>query len=97
MSKTGQLLIALRQLMRSLPNTSGETIQAYIVMSGDAHQSEYICKADERRSFLSGFDGSAGTAVVTETSALLWTDGRYYAQAAKQLDENWTLMKDGNS
>lgn len=37
-----------------------------------------------------------GTAVVTETKAALWTDGRYYLQAASQLDSNWILMKDGN-
>lgn len=50
---------------------------------------------DERRRFITGFTGSAGTAVVTQTEALLWTDGRYYQQATKQLDENWKLMKDG--
>lgn len=58
-------------------------------------QSEYICQRDERRSYLTGFSGSAGTAVVTATQALLWTDGRYYLQATKELDSNWTLMKDG--
>lgn len=72
-----------------------ENICAYIVPSDDAHQSEYICPRDERRSFISGFDGSAGTVVVTKKEALLWTDGRYYQQGAKQLDSNWTLMKDG--
>lgn len=45
---------------------------------------------------MTGFDGSAGTAVVTHDKALLWTDGRYYQQATQQLDPNhWTLMKDG--
>ena len=39
----------------------------------------------------------AGTAIVTETKAALWTDGRYYLQAERQLDSNWTLMKDGMS
>lgn len=57
-------------------------------------QSEYINETDERRSFVSGFDGSAGTAVVTQKEALLWTDGRYFQQAEKQLDKNWTLMRD---
>ena len=47
------------------------------------------------RAFISGFDGSAGTAVVTATNALLWTDGRYFIQAEAQMDENWTLMKIG--
>lgn len=50
---------------------------------------------DARRQFITGFTGSAGTAVITQDEALLWTDGRYYQQAEKQLDENWTLMKDG--
>ena len=47
------------------------------------------------RAFISGFDGSAGTAVVTTTNSLLWTDGRYFIQAEAQMDENWTLMKIG--
>ena len=43
-----------------------------------------------------GFDGSAGTVLVTQTAALLWTDGRYFSQAEKQLDKNsWTLMREG--
>jgi Xaa-Pro aminopeptidase len=42
-----------------------------------------------------GFTGSAGTAVITEDKAALFTDGRYFNQAAKQLDENWQLMKVG--
>ena len=58
-------------------------------------QSEYIAACDERRAFITGFTGSAGTAVITENEALLWTDGRYYLQAAEQIDSNWTLMKQG--
>ncbi|XP_055613093.1 xaa-Pro aminopeptidase ApepP-like isoform X2 [Uranotaenia lowii] len=94
MKPTGDVLAALRCLMRNLPNSLGQ-INAYIIPSDDSHQSEYLAKRDERRAFISGFDGSAGTAVVTEKEALLWTDGRYYQQASKQLDKNWTLMKDG--
>lgn len=60
-----------------------------------SQQSEYISEHDERRRFVTGFDGSAGTAVVTLTDARLWTDGRYYQQATKQMDGNWQLMKDG--
>lgn len=70
-------------------------LQAYYVPSEDAHQSEYIAKWDARREFLSEFNGSAGFAIVTEKEAALWTDGRYYLQAEKQLDSNWTLMKAG--
>jgi Xaa-Pro aminopeptidase len=58
-------------------------------------QSEYIAARDRRRAFITGFTGSAGTAVVTQDKALLWTDGRYFLQAENQLDDSWTLMKDG--
>lgn len=69
------------------------SIDAYLVPSEDAHSSEYVAVADERRSWLSGFSGSAGVALVTADKALLWTDGRYFTQAAAQLSEDWTLMK----
>eukprot|EP00451_Oxyrrhis_marina_P027125 CAMPEP_0204347886 /NCGR_PEP_ID=MMETSP0469-20131031/28302_1 /ASSEMBLY_ACC=CAM_ASM_000384 /TAXON_ID=2969 /ORGANISM="Oxyrrhis marina" /LENGTH=624 /DNA_ID=CAMNT_0051333765 /DNA_START=35 /DNA_END=1909 /DNA_ORIENTATION=- len=67
---------------------------AYIIPMGDAHLSEYTAPRDERIAFISGFTGSAGTCVVTANKALLWTDGRYFNQATKQLPEGWTLMKD---
>lgn len=91
---TTNLLQKLRALMTDASYV-GSQIQAYIVPSGDAHLSEYIANADERRLFITGFDGSAGTAVITDKKALLWTDGRYYLQATAQMDTNWTLMKDG--
>ena len=53
-----------------------EPIQAFIIPTQDAHQSEYVANCDKRRTFLSGFDGSAGTAIVTPEKAALWTDGR---------------------
>ena len=59
----------------------------------DAHASEYVCSADERRSFLTGFSGSAGSALVTAEKALLWTDSRYFLQAEKQLaGTEWVLI-----
>ncbi|XP_018796880.1 PREDICTED: xaa-Pro aminopeptidase 1 [Bactrocera latifrons] len=70
-------------------------LKAYIVPTDDSHQNEYISAHDARRAFISGFNGSAGTAVVTPEKALMWTDGRYYQQAEKQMDSNWELMKDG--
>lgn len=91
---TTKLLSDLRALMRQLPNNGG-SINAYIIPTDDQHQSEYISPTDERRSCISGFTGSAGTAIVTQKEALLWTDGRYHQQAEQELDENWTLMKDG--
>jgi len=72
-----------------------EGIDAFYVGSGDAHQSEYVASSEERRAFISGFTGSAGTALVTSEHALLWTDGRYYLQASNQLSSDWTLMKAG--
>jgi Xaa-Pro aminopeptidase len=65
------------------------------VPSEDSHQSEYIAPSDARREFISGFSGSAGTAVITHDKAALATDGRYFNQASKQLDNNWTLLKQG--
>ena len=69
-------------------------IAAYVVGSEDNHSSEYVSPCDERRSFLSGFSGSAGTAIVTMNGAYLFTDSRYYQQAIKQLDSScWELCK----
>ena len=53
-----------------------EQLHAYIVPTEDAHQSEYVAQCDKRRDFISGFSGSAGTAIVSLTKAALWTDGR---------------------
>jgi len=50
---------------------------------------------DQRRQFVSGFTGSAGTAVVTEHLSALWTDGRYFLQADQELDCNWIIMRIG--
>ncbi|KAI5817045.1 putative Xaa-Pro aminopeptidase P [Pyronema omphalodes] len=86
---TTDRLVALRAAM------SRENVDIYVVPSEDAHNSEYICAADARRAYLSGFTGSAGCAVVTKDKAILSTDGRYFNQATKQLDSNWELLKQG--
>ncbi|KAI9022617.1 Creatinase/aminopeptidase [Hyaloraphidium curvatum] len=87
---TSGRLEKLRALMKE------RQLGAYIVPTEDAHQSEYIAEIDKRRAYISGFTGSAGTAVVTPAEALLWTDGRYFLQASKELDPKlWTLMKSG--
>ncbi|KAJ2487872.1 hypothetical protein EV174_000303 [Coemansia sp. RSA 2320] len=88
---TTDRLKQLRQLMAS-PKYN---VTAYVVPSEDAHQSEYVAACDERRPFISGFDGSAGCAVITLDSASMFTDGRYFLQARQQMDDNWTLMKRG--
>lgn len=61
-------------------------IDVYIVPSADFHQSEYVGEYFKCREWISGFTGSAGTVVVTHEMAGLWTDGRYFIQAAKQLE-----------
>eukprot|EP00957_Ditylum_brightwellii_P129335 9866261-Ditylum_brightwellii.AAC.1 len=81
-------LSALRVLMAE------RNLDAYLILSPDAHNSEYVSSCDERRSYLSGFSGSAGTALVTRDKALLWTDARYFVQTENQLDGDlWSLMK----
>ncbi|KAI8978118.1 peptidase M24, structural domain-containing protein [Pilobolus umbonatus] len=70
-------------------------VDAFLVPSEDAHQSEYIADCDKRRHWISGFTGSAGCAVITKTEAAVFTDGRYFLQASQQLDDNWVLMKQG--
>jgi len=77
---TNQKLTALRAEMLE------HGINAYIVLSEDAHQSEYAATHWRSREWLTGFDGSAGTAVVTQKNAALWVDGRYYIQAARQIE-----------
>lgn len=69
-------------------------ISAYIIPGTDAHLSEYIAPRDARMAFMTGFTGSAGTAVVTQTKAALWTDSRYWVQAERQMDCNWELERD---
>ncbi|XP_021282146.1 probable Xaa-Pro aminopeptidase P [Herrania umbratica] len=85
-------VLAIRQLF----SKPGIGIDAYIIPSQDAHQSEFIAECYMRRAYISGFTGSAGTAVVTKDKAALWTDGRYFLQAEKQLSSSWTLMRAGN-
>ena len=65
----------LRELMK------GKNIDAFIIPSFDAHQSEYVPEHWMARQWISGFTGSAGTVVVTMKEAGLWTDGRYFIQA----------------
>uniref|UniRef100_A0A8C6JYP8 Xaa-Pro aminopeptidase 2 n=1 Tax=Melopsittacus undulatus TaxID=13146 RepID=A0A8C6JYP8_MELUD len=78
---------ALRDAMRALG------VQAYVVPATDAHMSEYISSRDARLGWLTGFTGSAGTGVVTQDKAALWTDSRYWTQAERQLDCNWELQR----
>ena len=83
-----QRLEDLREVMRR------EHLSAFIFPSTDPHQGEYVPDHWKGREFISGFNGSAGTAVVTMTSAALWTDSRYFLAAAEQLkNTEFQLMK----
>ena len=73
-------------------------LSAYIIPSEDFHGCEYVGEYFKAREFMSGFTGSAGTLVVMSDSAFLWTDGRYFLQAAEQLkDSGITLMRAGEA
>lgn len=73
-----------------------EKIAAFIFPSSDPHNGEYVPEHWKGREWISGFTGSAGTAVITLHSAALWTDSRYFIQAAEELKESeFLLMKQG--
>lgn len=83
-------LQTLRQLMKQ------RELAAYIIPTDDFHSSEYVGEYFKAREYMSGFTGSAGTLVVLEDEAALWTDGRYFIQAQEQLrDTSILLMKAG--
>ncbi len=83
-------LSALRELMKK------RGVDAYLVPTDDFHASEYVGDYFKCRKYITGFTGSAGTAVITEDMAGLWTDGRYFIQAAQQLEgTSVTLFKMG--
>jgi Xaa-Pro aminopeptidase len=93
---TATILTVAEKLEKLRSKMEELNIDAYIVPSDDPHLSEYVPEAYMRRSYLSGFGGSAGTAVVFKNEACLWTDSRYHNEAAYQLDaDHWTLMKQG--
>ena len=88
MNIINQRLASLREVMNR------EHLAAFIFPSTDAHQSEYVADHWLGRAWISGFNGSAGTAVVTMTSASLWTDSRYFLAAEEQLQgTEFQLMK----
>lgn len=80
MSTVNERVASLRKLMES------KGLSAYIVPTADFHQSEYVGNYFKCRKYITGFTGSAGTAVIGKDEAYLWTDGRYFVQAAQQLD-----------
>lgn len=85
-----QRVEALRSWMRD------HGVDAYLVPTSDPHNDEYIPQHWMCREWITGFTGSAGTAIITLTQAALWTDSRYWLQAAEQLaDTPFELMRDG--
>lgn len=80
----------LRKLMKA------EGVDMYMVPTADYHDSEYVGEHFKARAFITGFTGSAGTALILKDSAKLWTDGRYFLQAGQQLEGSGVdLMKMG--
>ena len=82
-----QRIEALRGLMKE------NGIHAYLIVSNDFHASEYVGDYFKCRAYMSGFTGSAGTLAVTLEEAALWTDGRYFLQAADQLDGTGIVLQ----
>ena len=82
------------EILRS--KMKAQNIDAYLIPSSDFHESEYVGDYFKARAYISGFTGSAGTVVVMAEEAGLWTDGRYFIQAANELDGSGiTLYKSG--
>lgn len=77
----------LQELMKE------QDIQIYIVPTADYHQSEYVGDHFKARRFLTGFTGSAGTAVILQDAAYIWTDGRYFIQAAQELEGSGIILQ----
>ena len=82
----------LESLRREL---RARSLDGLVIPSDDPHLSEYVAPCFERRAFATGFTGSAGTALVTLGGAYCWTDGRYWLQASRELEDGWELMKAG--
>ena len=88
MSKIKERISRFRQFMHQ------KGINAFIIPNGDAHQSEYVAPRWKGKDWISGFTGSAGTIVITQDHAGLWTDSRYFIQAETELDADiFTLHK----
>ena len=84
-------ITALRAIMKR------EGIDYYYIPTADFHESEYVVEYFKARKFITGFTGSAGVAVIGQEEAWLWTDGRYFIQAANQIEgSGFGLMKMGH-
>lgn len=86
MSSVDERIARLRALMKE------RGMDIYVVPTSDDHASEYVGAHYKSRSFITGFTGSAGTAVITMDEVGLWTDGRYFVQAAKQIADSEVVL-----
>ncbi len=84
---TNEKIAKLRELMRE------RGIDMYLIPTDDFHSSEYVGEHFKARSFITGFTGSAGTAIITLDEAYLWADGRYFVQAAKQIADSEIFLQ----
>ena len=90
MMTTAEKLTALRRAMVQ------RGLAAYLVPTDDFHASEYVGDYFKAREYLSGFTGSAGTLLILPSRALLWTDGRYFIQAAREIEgSGFRLLRSG--
>ena len=89
-SSAAKRLSNVRQLLRE------RNLDALLVPHTDPHSSEYFSPRFERRQWLTNFTGSAGDALVSMEDAKLWTDGRYWTQATRELFPTWELVQDGS-
>ena len=78
-------IVAKETITELRKQMKAHNIDAYMIVTDDFHGSEYVGDHFKCRAYMSGFTGSAGTLVVTQDMAGLWTDGRYFLQAGEQL------------
>ena len=82
----GRRIMRVKEKLKALRNEMAtKKIHAYWIPNTDAHQNEYVPDFWQRRSWLTGFTGSAGDAIITSKHGGLWTDGRYFLQAHEEL------------
>ena len=82
-----------QRLQQLRENMKKNGFDAVILPSNDPHQSEYVCEHWKIRAYFSGFSGSAGTLVVTQDTAAIWTDSRYFLQVEKQCADNEVVLQ----
>ncbi|VVC30469.1 Hypothetical protein CINCED_3A013194 [Cinara cedri] len=94
---TSAILQELRKEMKKAKAYHGPPLDAYIIPDTDEHQNEEVADHDKRLKYVSGFSGTGGIAVVTQTKAIFWTEWMYYKQADEELSCDWQLLVRGES